>query len=121
MRKLRSGPDRSLRITHHELRPPRIPMIDSVLMIGFGGPTKPEEIRPFLANVVRGRNVPAERLEEVAHHYEAIGGRSPYNELTFRQAEAMRAQIADRGMQLAVDVGIRNTTTVVYTNTRLSD
>ena len=39
--------------------------IDSVLLIGFGGPTAPDEIRPFLANVVRGRNVPPERLEGV--------------------------------------------------------
>ena len=63
--------------------------VDAVLMIGFGGPTQPDEIRPFLQNVVRGRNVPPERLEEVAHHYEAIGGRSPYNEWTFRQARAL--------------------------------
>src|SRR5438067_2094467 len=81
---------------------------DSVLMIGFGGPTKPEEIRPFLANVVRGRSVPPERLEEVAHHYEAIGGRSPYNELTFRQAEALGARLAADGRPLTVYVGMRN-------------
>lgn len=81
---------------------------DSVLMIGFGGPTRPEEIRPFLANVVRGRNVPPERLEEVAHHYEAIGGRSPYNDLTFRQAEALQAQLAQDGCPLPVYVGMRN-------------
>ena len=63
---------------------------DAVLLIAFGGPTRPEEIRPFLENVTRGRRIPPERLEEVAHHYELIGGRSPLNELTFRQAEALR-------------------------------
>jgi ferrochelatase len=81
---------------------------DSILIIGFGGPTRPEEIRPFLRNVVRGRNVPPERLEEVAHHYEAIGGRSPYNDLTFRQAEALRDQLAGQGLPLPVYVGMRN-------------
>src|SRR6185436_1878550 len=53
---------------------------EAVLLIAFGGPTRPEEIRPFLANVTRGRSIPPERLEEVVHHYEAIGGRSPLNE-----------------------------------------
>ena len=67
------------------------PPYDAVLMVGFGGPTRPEEIRPFLENVVRGRPIPASRLEEVVHHYEAIGGRSPYNELTRRQADALGA------------------------------
>jgi protoporphyrin/coproporphyrin ferrochelatase len=81
---------------------------DSVLLIGFGGPTQSSEIRPFLQNVVRGRNVPAERLEEVAHHYEAIGGRSPYNELTFRQAEALQAQLQGIGGPMPVYVGLRN-------------
>src|SRR5688572_15469835 len=81
---------------------------DSVLMVGFGGPTQPDEIRPFLRNVVRGRNVPEARLEEVAHHYEAIGGRSPYNELTLRQAEALRSRLAACGLVLPVFVGMRN-------------
>src|SRR5262249_50819025 len=84
------------------------PPPDSVLVIGFGGPTRPEEIRPFLAAVVRGRNVPPERLEEVAHHYESIGGRSPYNDLTLRQAEALRQQLARDGLPLPVYVGMRN-------------
>jgi ferrochelatase len=83
-------------------------MIDCVLLIGFGGPTAPAEIRPFLANVVRGRNVPPERLEEVAHHYEMIGGRSPYNELTLRQAELLADRLAAAGWQMPVAVGMRN-------------
>src|SRR5438874_8884896 len=81
---------------------------DSVLIIGFGGPTRESEIRHFLQNVVRGRNVPPERLEEVAHHYEAIGGRSPYNEWTFRQARALEARLGAIGSALPVYVGMRN-------------
>ena len=48
-------------------------------------------MRPFLANVLRGRRVPPERVEEVAHHYELFGGVSPLTELTMRQAELLRA------------------------------
>ena len=53
--------------------------VDSVLLIAFGGPERSEDIRPFLEIVTAGRRIPAERLEEVAHHYELIGGRSPLN------------------------------------------
>jgi protoporphyrin/coproporphyrin ferrochelatase len=81
---------------------------DAVLLIAFGGPTAPHEIRPFLQNVTRGRPIPPARLEEVAHHYEKMGGRSPLNELTFRQAEALRARLASEGVALPVYVGMRN-------------
>ncbi len=77
---------------------------DAVLLLAFGGPTRPEEIRPFLANGTRGRRIPADRLEAVAHHYEVIGGRSPLNELTFRQAAALRRALPE----LPVYVGMRN-------------
>lgn len=81
---------------------------DAVLLVAFGGPTAPEEIRPFLANVARGRPIPPARLEEVAHHYELMGGSSPLNELTFRQAEALRERLADDGPPVPVFVGMRN-------------
>lgn len=81
---------------------------DSVLLIAFGGPEKPAEIRPFLQLVTAGRPVPAERLEEVAHHYEAIGGRSPLNELTFGQARELRRALKRHGVSAPVYVGMRN-------------
>ena len=84
-------------------------MIDAVVLIAFGGPTAREEIRPFLANVTRGRRVSAERLEEVAHHYERMpGARSPLNELTLAQARALSEALARRGRPTAVRVGMRN-------------
>ena len=80
--------------------------LDAVLLIAFGGPTAPSEIRPFLDNVTRGRPVPRERLEEVAHHYEAMpGGRSPLNALTQAQAAALRARL---GGAMPVYIGMRN-------------
>src|SRR5262245_52108446 len=82
--------------------------VDAVLLIAFGGPTRPEEIRPFLANVARGRPIPPERLDEVVHHYERIGGRSPLNDLTLRQAAKLEAALAALGPPLPVYVGMRN-------------
>ncbi len=81
---------------------------DAVLLIAFGGPEKMEDVRPFLANVLRGRLVPPQRLEEVVHHYELFGGRSPLNEITFRQAKALEALLAREGPRLPVYVGMRN-------------
>ena len=52
---------------------------DAVLLLSFGGPEGPEQVRPFLENVTRGRNVPPERLDDVAEHYLHFGGVSPIN------------------------------------------
>jgi ferrochelatase len=83
-------------------------VFDSVLLISFGGPQGRDDIRPFLANVLRGRRVSPERVEEVAHHYELFDGLSPITELTRRQAEGLRARLATAGRPLPVYVGMRN-------------
>lgn len=90
------------------------PSFDAVLLITFGGPTKREEIRPFLDIVLQGRPTPRERVEEVVHHYEAIGGASPINAITERQAELLRKALTASGPEgpshagLPVYVGMRN-------------
>jgi ferrochelatase len=84
------------------------PRHDAVLLIAFGGPTRPEEVRPFLDNVLRGRPVPRARHEEVVRHYAEVGGSSPLNRLTFRQAEGLRDLLAREGPDLPVYVGMRH-------------
>ena len=81
---------------------------DSILMIAYGGPEEVEDIRPFLERVAMGRYIPPERLEEVAHHYELIGGRSPINELTLRQANGLEDFLKKKKYDLPVYVGMRN-------------
>ena len=81
---------------------------DAVLLVAFGGPQGPADVRPFLANVLRGRRVSPERVEEVAHHYDLFGGVSPLTELTTQQARALEANLAQRGRPLPVHVGMRN-------------
>jgi protoporphyrin/coproporphyrin ferrochelatase len=81
---------------------------DAVLLISFGGPGGMDDIRPFLANVLRGRPVRPERIEEVAHHYELFGGVSPLTQLTQQQADALRERLARAGSPLPVFVGMRN-------------
>jgi ferrochelatase len=83
-------------------------MFDAVLIISFGGPQGLQDIRPFLANVLRGRRVPPERIEQVAHHYELFGGVSPLTEITRRQAEGLRERLAAAGHPLPVYIGMRN-------------
>jgi ferrochelatase len=80
----------------------------AVLFLSFGGPEGPDEIMPFLERVTRGRGIPRARLEGVAEHYRHIGGRSPINEITRRQAEALRAALKAAGDERPVYVGQRN-------------
>ncbi|BCS33569.1 putative ferrochelatase [Luteitalea sp. TBR-22] len=83
---------------------------DAVLLVSFGGPQGLDDIRPFLANVLRGRRIPPQRIEEVAHHYELFGGVSPLTAYTMAQAEGLRTQLRGRGLDLPVYVGMRNWT-----------
>jgi len=66
------------------------------------------DIRPFLQNVLRGRRVPPERVEEVAHHYELFGGVSPLTMYTERQAEGLSSRLRACGYPLPVHIGMRN-------------
>jgi ferrochelatase len=66
---------------------------DAVLVLSFGGPEKPEDVMPFLENVLRGRNVPRERLLEVAEHYHHFDGRSPINDQNRELVTALKATV----------------------------
>jgi ferrochelatase len=79
---------------------------DAVMLIAFGGPERPDEIRPFLRHVLAGRPVPPSRIEEVAHHYERIGGRSPINALTAEQGAALAERLGAQGDVLPVVLGM---------------
>lgn len=81
---------------------------DAILVVSFGGPEKPEDVLPFLENTLRGRNVPRERLLEVAHHYEIFGGRSPINDQNRELVRLLRAELAARGSAMPVYWGNRN-------------
>jgi protoporphyrin/coproporphyrin ferrochelatase len=83
-------------------------VFDAVLVVSFGGPQGLDDIRPFLANVLRGRRVAPARVEEVAHHYELFGGVSPITEITKRQAAGLETRLRDAGQPLPVYVGMRN-------------
>ena len=81
---------------------------DAILLAGFGGPEGQDDVIPFLRNVTRGRGIPDERLEEVAHHYRHFGGVSPINAQNRALKAALEAEIARRGVNLPVYWGNRN-------------
>src|ERR1700756_4221202 len=81
---------------------------DATLLLSFGGPEGPEQVRPFLENATRGRNVPPERLDEVAEHYLHFGGVSPINRINLALITQLRAELAERGLDLPVYFGNRN-------------
>src|SRR3989338_6447376 len=80
----------------------------AAFLIGFGGPTRATEVRPFILRVLDGRPVPPQRIEEVVHHYEQLGGKSPYNELTLRQGKELRRLLKEQGCAWPVYVGFRH-------------
>lgn len=87
-----------------------MPEIDALLLVSFGGPEGPDDVLPFLENVTRGRNVPAERLQLVAEQYSLFGGVSPINGQNRRLQLALRESLLAAGLDLPVYWGNRNWT-----------
>lgn len=84
---------------------------DAILIVGFGGPERREDVIPFLENVTRGRNIPRERLLAVAEHYYHFGGKSPLNDQVRDLIGSLRPALAERGIKLPIvweiAIGIR--------------
>ena len=84
------------------------PPYDAVLVLSFGGPEKPDDVIPFLENVLRGRNVPRERMLAVAEHYHHFGGKSPINDQNRALIAALEGELASHGLPLPIYWGNRN-------------
>ncbi len=85
-----------------------VPSYDAILLVSFGGPEGPDEVLPFLENVLRGKNVPRERMLEVTKHYEQFGGVSPINEQCRQLIAALESELLEHGPHLPVYWGNRN-------------
>src|SRR5688572_17406898 len=85
-----------------------MPKYDAFLLVSFGGPESREDVLPFLENVLRGRNVPRERMLEVAEHYYHFDGVSPINAQNRALIEALRGEFAAAGVDLPIYWGNRN-------------
>src|SRR3954467_15130936 len=81
---------------------------DAVLIVSFGGPDGPDDVMPFLENVLRGRNVPRQRMLEVAEHYRHFGGKSPINDHNRALIAALKDDFAAAGLALPIYWGNRN-------------
>jgi len=81
-----------------------------LILVSFGGPEGPDDVMPFLRNVVRGRDVPEERLAEVAEHYHHFGGVSPINAQCRDLLAAIRTELVGAGVDLPLYWGNRNWT-----------
>ncbi|MGO8689720.1 MAG: ferrochelatase [Thermoguttaceae bacterium] len=84
------------------------PSYDALLVVSFGGPEGPDEVMPFLKNVARGKNVPPQRLQEVARHYEPFGGVSPANAQVRALVFALVTELNAHGPRLPVYWGNRH-------------
>jgi len=84
------------------------PPYDAVLVLSFGGPEKPDDVIPFLENVLRGRNVPRERMLAVAEHYYHFGGKSPINDQNRALIGALERELESHNLRLPIYWGNRN-------------
>lgn len=85
-----------------------MPTYDAFLLVSFGGPERREDVLPFLENVLRGRNVPRERMLEVAEHYYHFDGVSPINAQNRALLAALQAEFDSAGLKLPLYFGNRN-------------
>lgn len=81
---------------------------DALLVVSFGGPESREDVIPFLENVLRGRNVPRERMLAVAEHYYHFNGKSPINQQTRDLISAIKVELGQHGLDLPIYWGNRN-------------
>ncbi len=81
---------------------------DAILLVSFGGPEKEADVLPFLENVLRGKNVPRDRLLAVADHYYQFGGKSPLNEQNRKLMKALEKELSQHQIMLPVYWGNRN-------------
>jgi ferrochelatase len=84
------------------------PAYDALLLVSFGGPECRAEVIPFLENVLRGRNVPRERMLQVAEHYYEFDGKTPINDQNRALIAALEQELSARGPRLPVYWGNRN-------------
>ena len=84
------------------------PNYDAILLVSFGGPDEMDDVVPFLENVLKGRNVPRERMLAVAKHYELFGGISPINQNNRDLMSALKRELDTNGPQLPIYFGNRN-------------
>lgn len=81
---------------------------DALLLVSFGGPEGRDDVMPFLENVLRGRNVPRERMLQVAEHYYQFDGVSPINQQNRSLIAGMREELKQHGPDLPIYWGNRN-------------
>jgi ferrochelatase len=81
---------------------------DALLLVSFGGPERNEDVIPFLENVLRGKNVPRERMLEVAEHYYHFNGKSPINQHNRELMAALKFEMTSHGLAMPVYWGNRN-------------
>ena len=81
---------------------------DALLVVSFGGPDGPDDVMPFLENVLRGKNVPRERMLEVSEHYQHFGGASPINAQNLALIDAVKTELSSHNVELPVYFGNRN-------------
>lgn len=81
---------------------------DAVLVVSFGGPEGPDDVMPFLDNVLGDLKIPLPARQRIAERYEHFGGVSPINAETRAFIAALEAELRAHDIALPVYWGNRN-------------
>jgi len=83
-------------------------MYDALLLVSFGGPESLDEIKPFLERITEGKNIPPNRLEEIAKRYETVGGVSPLNANIRNLKKELETEFKGRNINIPIFIGHKN-------------
>jgi ferrochelatase len=81
---------------------------DALIVVSFGGPEGPDDVIPFMENVLAGKNIPRARIEEVSEHYHLFGGVSPINAQNRALIAALEEEFRAHNLDLPIYWGNRN-------------
>ncbi len=96
----------------------------AVVLFQLGGPDSLDAVEPFLYNLFMdpdiidfpgaflarkylARRIASRRSKPIGEHYKEIGGKSPINELTRHQADALERSLRENSMDATVFVAMR--------------
>ncbi|MAV21666.1 MAG: ferrochelatase [Acidimicrobiaceae bacterium] len=104
--KIRWQEDQSGSVLH--VRKDQMPEYEAILILSFGGPESKEDVIPFLKNVTAGKNIPLERLQEVAAQYDLFDGVSPINQQNRDFISVLEEELRQHDLNQPIYFGNRN-------------
>lgn len=83
-------------------------MTTGILFMAYGSPRSIDEVEPYYTDIRGGRAPSPEALEHLTDRYRRIGGSSPLEEITTRQAGGVEKALRSEGSDVKAFVGMKH-------------